>query len=256
MSARLRNLLLLTLVLFLAAAGVAAWSLRDTHAMRTFLQLFSSDGIMDAVRTGGPPLVIAIVFVETGLLVGFFLPGDSLLVVTGLVAADPGTDWNVWLLFVLLGAAAIVGDAVGFWIGSRAGPALFTRDDSLFFKRKHLERAHAFYEKHGGKAIVLGRFVPIVRTFVPTVAGAAGMDYRRFVLFNVAGGIGWVGSMLLTGWAVHKFFEKTIGKDQITHYLHLIIGVVIFLSVLPIAIGWLRTWRAARAARASAPFEP
>jgi membrane-associated protein len=193
------------------------------------------------------------VFVETGLLIGFFLPGDSLLVVTGLVAADPGTDWNVWLLFALLSIAAIAGDATGFWIGARAGPALFTRDDSLLFKRKHLERAHAFYEKHGGKAIVLGRFVPIVRTFVPTVAGAAGMDYRRFVLFNVAGGIGWIGSMLLTGWAVHKFFEKTIGKDQITRYLHVVNAIVIFLSIHPILIGWLRAWRAARSSAAAEP---
>src|SRR4030095_8592984 len=140
-----------------------------------FQMIFKPEGIRQLIQWGGIPILCLIVFVETGLLIGFFLPGDSLLVTAGLRSSHPDIQLSVPLLVVALSICAVVGDAVGFWIGSKAGPALFKRNDSRFFKRKHLERAHAFYEKYGGKTIVIARFVPIVRTFAPTVAGAAAM---------------------------------------------------------------------------------
>ncbi|MBX6332135.1 MAG: VTT domain-containing protein, partial [Gemmatimonadaceae bacterium] len=142
------------------------------------------------VQWGGYVVLTAIIFAETGLLIGFFLPGDSLLVSAGLLAAH-GT-LNVYLMGLILSVAAIVGDSVGYAMGRAAGPRIFTREDSLLFNKKHLYRAHAFYEKHGGKTIVLARFMPIIRTFAPVVAGVAEMRYRDFVLYNVLGGIGWV----------------------------------------------------------------
>ncbi|MFN0205111.1 MAG: VTT domain-containing protein [Planctomycetota bacterium] len=195
--------------------------------------LFSAEGIQEAIKWGGTAVLFAIVFVETGLLLGFFLPGDSLLVTAGFLAADPANGLHIGLLFVLLTIAAIAGDAVGFWIGSKAGPALFKKDDSILFKRKHLLAAHAFYEKYGGKTIVIARFVPIIRTFAPTVAGAAQMQYRKFVIYNIIGGVAWVGSMLVAGWSVRKFLEKILGQDQVLKYLHYIIIIVIILSILP-----------------------
>ena len=208
-----------------------------------FIQDFFSTvyNVPELVRLAGFYGLMLIVFAETGLLVGFFLPGDSLLITAGLVAAT-GT-LNIWWLNGLLAAAAIAGDSVGYAIGWRAGARLFTRPRSLLFNPRHIERTRAFYERHGAKTIVIARFVPIIRTFAPTVAGAAGMNYRRFALFNIFGGIGWVGSMLFAGWAIRKFFEKTIGADQIGKYLHLIIGVVIFLSMLPGIIEYLRERR-------------
>ena len=142
------------------------------------------------MRWGGYVALVAIVFTETGLLIGFFLPGDSLLITAGLVAAAGGLD--IWLLNVLLIVAAIVGDSVGYAIGYRTGPHIFTREDSRWFNRKHLVRTREFYERHGGKTIVLARFIPIIRTFAPVVAGVGRMEYRRFLVYNVLGGIGWV----------------------------------------------------------------
>jgi len=197
--------------------------------------------IEEVIRWGGYIGLIAIVFAETGLLVGFFLPGDSLLVTAGLFAARG--DLNVAILLATLSIAAIVGDAVGYSIGRTAGHKLYNRPDSLLFKRKHLTRAHDFYEKYGGKTIVIARFVPIVRTFAPTVAGAAGMDYRKFVTFNVAGGIGWVFSMVLAGYTLGSVIP------HIDKYLHYVIAIVVFLSILPAIIEWLRT-------RRKTPLEP
>lgn len=235
--------LLSVVSLFQAAATSTPASAPSPQGWRWLLDLFSAEGIQNAIRIGGPPLLCGIVFVETGLLVGFFLPGDSLLVTAGLFAADPANGINIFWLFVAISVSAIVGDALGFWIGSKAGPALFKRDDSLLFKRKHLMRAHEFYERHGGKTIILARFVPIIRTFAPTVAGAAGMNYSRFAMFNIVGGIAWVGSMLFAGWGIRRIFENTIGADQVGKYLHLIIGIVIVLSILP---GVFEVWRERR----------
>ena len=184
-----------------------------------------------------------IIFVETGLLVGFFLPGDSLLVTAGLLSSQPDFGLNVYLLGVILSVAAILGDSLGYLIGKMTGPRIFNRPDSLFFNRRHLERAHAFYEKHGGKTIVLARFMPIVRTFAPVVAGVAEMRYPAFVAYNVFGGLLWVWSMLFTGYFLGRYVP---GIDQ---HIEKVIIVVIFLSILPGIIGWWKERRKAAVGR-------
>ena len=185
------------------------------------------------IRWGGILMLVAIVFAETGLLVGFFLPGDSLLVTAGVFAAHG--DLDIRLLLTVVTAAAIVGDQVGYWFGYRTGPRIFRREDSLFFKRAHLIRAQRFYEKHGGKTIILARFMPIVRTFAPIVAGVGQMEYRRFVGFNVIGGFLWVWSMALLGYSVGNLVP------DIDRHIHIVIAVVIFLSILPGIIEFLRS---------------
>ena len=187
--------------------------------------------------------LFAIIFTETGLFFGFFLPGDSLLVTAGLLISQ-GLQIDLITLGVLLTIAAVAGDTLSYWIGRTSGPRLFTREDSLFFKRKHLMKAADFYEKHGSKTIVLARFMPIVRTFAPVVAGAAMMNYRRFWIYNLIGGIAWIWSMLLAGYFLGSQFPG-IGK-----HLEKVILVVIFLSILPGIISWLRARKAAAAAPA------
>jgi membrane-associated protein len=182
-----------------------------------------------------------IIFTETGLLIGFFLPGDSLLVTAGLLASQPDFGLNVYWLGTILSIAAVVGDQVGYSIGRATGPRIFTREDSIFFHKKHLIRAAEFYEKHGGKTIIIARFMPIVRTFAPVVAGAAQMNYRRFVMFNVVGGIVWVWSMLLTGYWLGRYVP---GIDK---HIEKVILVVIFLSILPGIIHWLKERKAGAA---------
>ena len=152
------------------------------HLLRS---AYDPEALKELIRTGGAPLVCTIVFIETGFFVGFFLPGDSLLITAGIFAAA-GVIPLKWLLFPVM-LCAIVGDQIGYWIGRTAGPALYKREDSFFFRRSHLQRAHQFYEKYGGRAVILARFVPIVRTFVPFVAGAAEMTYGSFTLYNVVG---------------------------------------------------------------------
>ncbi len=183
------------------------------------------------IRWGGLTGIVTIVFIETGLFIGFFLPGDSLLVTAGIMAAAGYLDLR-WLIPLTI-LAAIIGDQVNYAIGYRAGVALMSRYERF---RPHLERAHAFYEKHGAKTIVLARFVPILRTFAPAVAGAARMNYRTFVTYNIVGGIIWVLSTTLTGY----FLGRAI--PHIDRYLHLVIAIVVFLSILPI----LREWRRER----------
>lgn len=178
-----------------------------------------------------------IIFAETGLLVGFFLPGDSLLVTAGLLAADPAFGLNVWLLGGILTVAAIVGDTVGYNVGKATGPRIFTREDSLFFHKDHLLRAQAFYEKHGGKTIIIARFMPIVRTFAPVVAGVGRMEYRSFLMYNVVGGVLWIWSMLLTGWVL----ARTV--PGVAKHVEKIILLVVFLSILPGIIAWIRERR-------------
>src|ERR1700704_4710291 len=146
----------------------------------------------------GYALLFAIVFSETGLLVGFFLPGDSLMFLVGAVAG--AGDLNMFAVNIILMAAAISGDSFGYALGRRTGPAIFSRPDSRWFRRDHVDRTHAFYEKYGGKTIVYARFVPIVRTFAPFIAGVAKMNYGKFISFNVFGGIGWVFSMTMLGY--------------------------------------------------------
>jgi len=189
----------------------------------------------DLVRWGGYVVLVAIVFVETGLLVGFFLPGDSLLITAGLVAATGAL--NIWWLNVLLVAAAIVGDSVGYAIGWRAGPRLFTRPKSLLFNPRHIDRTRAFYARHGAKTIVIARFVPIVRTFAPVVAGVGQMEYRRFLFYNVAGGVGWVTSMTWAGYLL----GRTV--PNINEQIHMVVIIVILLSLIPIVVELVRERR-------------
>jgi membrane-associated protein len=186
------------------------------------------------VQWAGYVGLTAIIFTETGLLVGFFLPGDSLLVTAGLLASQPDFGLNVYLLGALLTVAAIVGDTVGYHIGKVTGPRIFTREESLLFRRAHLLKAQAFYEKHGGKTIIIARFVPIIRTFAPVVAGVGQMQYRSFLAYNVVGGVSWIWSMLFTGYFLGRWIP---GIDQ---HIEKVILVVIFLSILPGIIAWWR----------------
>ncbi len=190
------------------------------------------------VATAGYVGVTAIIFIETGLLFPF-LPGDSLLVTAGLVAAahDPLVNLNVWTLGLLCSAAAIVGDQIAYGIGRRSGDALFKKEDSRWFKKSHLQAAHAFYEKHGGKTIILARFMPFARTFAPVVAGAAKMHYPTFVFYNVIGGVAWIWSMLLTGYYVVKLVP---GLDE--NVEKVIIGIIL-LSITPGIYGWWKSRR-------------
>src|SRR6267154_5792258 len=203
--------------------------------------LFNVKGL---IEWGGTLLVCIIVLIETGFFVGFFLPGDSLLVTAGVFAASGQLHISELLLLVPL--CAIVGDQIGYWIGRKAGQALYRREDSLVFRKRHLERAHEFYEKYGGKTVILARFVPIVRTFCPPVAGAAMMPYGRYLAFDVAGGIVWVGSMILGGYSLGSVIP------DIGDRIHYVIGAVILLSLLPPIISVLRA-KFGRAPKLSGP---
>jgi membrane-associated protein len=197
--------------------------------MELILDLFHKIyDVESLVRIGGIVGLTVIVFVETGLLIGFFLPGDSLLVTAGLFAARG--DIAVLPLIAALSIAAVLGDTVGYNIGKRSGPRLFTRADSLFFNKKHLITTKEFYDRHGPFTIVIARFVPIIRTFAPVVAGIGAMQYKRFISYNVVGGVGWVLSMVFGGYFLGHMIpniHKNIDK---------VIVVVIFLSLLPILI--------------------
>lgn len=179
----------------------------------------------------GYALLFGIVFSETGLLAGFFLPGDSLLFTVGVVAGAGGLD--IVAINIVLIAAAIIGDATGYLLGRRAGKGVFNRPDSRFFKQEHLIRTKEFYEEHGGKTIIYARFIPIIRTFAPFVAGVAEMNYSRFASFNIFGGIGWVVLMTSLGYM--------LGDNEIVrkHFEKVILGII-FISVLPIVFEYFR----------------
>jgi len=194
-----------------------------------FTHLYRFD---ELIRWGGYVVLVIIVFAETGLLAGFFLPGDSLLVTAGLIAAVDNS-LNIWILNLLLCVAAIAGDTTGYWIGYHLGPKIFNREDSFFFHKDHLLRTKKFYEKYGSKTIVIARFVPIVRTFAPTVAGVGRMEYKHFLTYNVAGGIGWVMAMTFGGY----FLGRSI--PNIEKQIHWVIGIVILISFLPLIKEWL-----------------
>ncbi|HXG00391.1 MAG TPA: VTT domain-containing protein [Bacteroidota bacterium] len=177
---------------------------------------------------GGYIGLFLIIFAETGLLIGFFLPGDSLLVTAGLLIADGKVPLDILWLNVLLSTAAISGDAVGYWVGARAGAALYSRPQSRWFKREHLLKTREFYEKYGGITIVLARFMPFARTFAPVVAGVARMRYRRFAVFNVVGAIAWIVSMTLLGFYLGRVIPG------IEHNIEYVIAIVVFVSILPL----------------------
>jgi membrane-associated protein len=205
-----------------------------------FRTLFNAERLRDLLTntlTGWTSYAVlwGIIFSETGLLIGFLLPGDSLLFIVGMVAGLG--KLNIVLINLLLISAAVIGDAVGYQLGKRAGPAIFNKPDSRFFKQDHLRQTHAFYEKHGGKTIIYARFVPIIRTFAPFVAGIGQMTYSKFLSFNIFGGIGWVMSLTLLGYF--------IGDQEIVRkHLEKVIMAILLISVSPVVI---QAWRAHRA---------
>lgn len=183
-----------------------------------------------------------IIFAETGLLVGFFLPGDSLLVTVGIVAWVVG--WDIVPLLAILCVAAVVGDTVGYWVGAKGGPALFNRPQSRWFKRDHLVAAKGFFDRHGGKTLIIARFMPFARTFVPVVAGAARMTYSWFLFYNVIGGVAWIVSMLLFGYTASLWLDPMLksifGQDfRLEKNIDILAAVIIVLSVTPMVIHWL-----------------
>ncbi len=190
-------------------------------------------------------LLFAIVFCETGLVITPFLPGDSLLFAVGALSARPGSPIDPILTSVLLVVAAVLGDAVNYAVGRRVGPRVFSRPKSFFFNTEHLHRAQRFYERYGGKTIILCRFVPIVRTFAPFVAGIGAMSYRRFAAFNVIGALLWVGLLLPAGYLLADL-------PVVQKRFHLVILVIIGISILPAVVEFVRAWRERRALEARA----
>src|SRR6185295_15687141 len=188
--------------------------------------------VPELIRLVGFYGIVAVIFAETGLLIGFFLPGDSLLITAGLFAARG--DFRFASLILALIPAAIVGNATGYFIGHRTGMALYQRPNSFLFRREHLTMTHEYYVKHGGKTIVIAQFIPILRTFAPVVAGVAEMGYRQFATYNIVGAILWVGSMTTAGY--------TLGRvvPNIEKRIHYVVAVVIAISLLPPAIAWLK----------------
>ena len=188
--------------------------------------------VPELIRLVGFYGLIVIVFAETGLLVGFFLPGDSLLITAGLFAARGDFDYAMLLLALI--PAAIIGNATGYYIGHRTGMTLYSRPDSLLFRREHLQMTHEYYEKHGGKTIILAQFIPILRTFAPVVAGVGEMGYRQFATYNVVGAILWVGSMLTAGYMLGNAIPNIESR------IHYVVAEVIFISLLPPGIALLK----------------
>jgi len=200
-----------------------------------------------------------IVFTETGLLFGFFLPGDSLLVTAGIVGHAVG--WPIQWLIPTLCVSAILGDSSGYLIGSKVGPRLFTREKSFFFRKDYLLMAQDFYARHGGKTIILAKFIPIIRTFAPVVAGAGRMPYRRFVMFSVVGVLSWITSMILLGYTLHLWLEPILEgifgrKVEIARNIDKVVIVIIVLSVIPIGWKWWSHRKATRNAKQPGPPTP
>jgi membrane-associated protein len=192
---------------------------------------------------GGLWILLFIVFAETGLLAGFFLPGDSLLFVAGIysdrLANEVITSGNEFIdlliLLVLISIAGILGNFVGYWFGKKSGPFIYHRKDTFFFKKKYLHQAHEFYEKHGGTAIVFARFLPIVRTFAPVIAGVVDMDRKKFTYYNIVGSVAWVFSMLLAGHFLQKIILSQFGFDLKEHLEVIVLGIVL-VTTLPVLI--------------------
>jgi membrane-associated protein len=191
--------------------------------------------LVELIETVGYVGLFAIVFAESGLFFGFFLPGDSLLLTAGLLASRHRL--NIFVLIPLLFVGAVLGDTVGYWFGAKTGPPLFNRPSSLLFRRENLLKAKAFYDKHGGKTITLARFMPFIRTFAPIVAGAVRMEYRRFLLFNLAGGLAWAVGVTVLGYYLGAAFGTIEGIDR---YFTLLVLAFFFIPGLPTVI---HLWR-------------
>ncbi len=197
--------------------------------------LISNMDLIELIKIAGYLGLFAIIFAESGLFFGFFLPGDSLLFTTGFLASQGLL--NIWLVAFLLFVAAVLGDSVGFVFGKKVGPAIFKRDDSRFFKKENLARAEQFYELHGAKTIVMARFIPVIRTFAPIVAGISKMNFNKFIRYNIIGGFIWVFGLLFTGYYLGKVIP---GVDQ---YLLPIIILIMILSVLPSSLHYINQRR-------------
>ena len=193
------------------------------------------------IHYGGLALLLFIVFAETGLFFGFFLPGDSLLFVAGLMCGTPIFDVNIYMLLTSVITAGILGNFVGYYFGKKTGPVLFRRDDSFFFKKKHVKAAEEFYNRYGGTAIVLGRFIPIIRTFVPIMAGVVNLDFKKFVVYNVLGCIAWVVSMVLSGYFLGRLFPS------LQHNLEYIVITIILVSMIPVVLTYIKEHRRSKA---------
>lgn len=193
------------------------------------------------INYGGLALLLFIIFAETGLFFGFFLPGDSLLFVAGLMCGTPIFDVNIYTLIFSLIIAGILGNFVGYYFGKKTGPMLFRRDDSFFFKKKHVNAAKDFYNRYGGTAIVLGRFIPIIRTFVPIMAGVVDLDFKKFVWYNVLGCIAWILSMVLSGYFLGRAFPS------LQQNLEYIVITIILISMIPVVITYLKEHRRMKA---------
>ena len=214
------------------------------NSFRSFILTFHWTDLLQPqwyIHNGGLFLLLFVVFAETGLFAGFFLPGDSLLFVAGIysnsLAAwlyDSGSDiTNLFMIISLVTIAGIAGNTVGYWFGEKSGPALYKRQDSIFFRQKYLRQAKKFYEENGGFTIFIARFIPFVRTFAPIVAGVVQMDYKKFMFYNVAGCIAWSSSMIAAGHYLHKFLLNKYNFD-LTHHLELIVLGIVLVTLLPI----------------------
>lgn len=189
------------------------------------------------IHYGGLALLLFVIFAETGLFFGFFLPGDSLLFVAGLMAGSPIFDVDIVTLNLTVITAGILGNFVGYFFGKKTGPMLFKRDDSLFFKKKHANAAKDFYDRYGGMALILGRFIPIIRTFVPIMAGVVSIDFKKFVIYNIVGCIAWVVSMTLSGYFLGKIFPS------LQENLEYIVITIILVSMIPVVLTYLKERR-------------
>ena len=200
------------------------------ESLTVFGGFFVTD-LVDLITSLGVLAIALVIFAESGLLIGFFLPGDSLLFTAGVLVQTGLINVNIFVLIALLFVAAVLGDSVGYTFGRRAGPTIFKKPNARLFKQEYIKQAQAFYEKHGGKTIILARFIPIVRTFAPIVAGASNMPYRRFIAFNVIGGFSWVTLITLAGYLLGEVFQRSgLEIDQI---ILPVVAIIIVISVLP-----------------------
>ena len=189
------------------------------------------------IRYGGMVLLLLVIFTETGVFFGFFLPGDSLVFVAGILAESGFLDMNIFLLWALMVVAASTGSMLGYWFGSRAGNYLANRKENFFYKRRYLDMTRSFYDKYGVWAFILGRFLPIIRTFVPIFAGLAHINYNKFILFNIIGATIWISTMLFAGYALGNMFPA------LTDHLESIVFGMIVLSAIPVLVAWFRQRR-------------
>lgn len=187
------------------------------------------------LREGGFYLLLFVIFAETGLFFGFFLPGDYLLFLAGMFVATGKLDVSIFILIIGLIAAAVCGNFVGYWFGNKTGPVLYQKEDTFFFKKKYLKAAEVYYRKQGAFALIMGRFIPIVRTFAPIIAGIVKLDFNKFVFYNIAGAFLWITSLTLLGFFLGRSFEKEIND----YLLYIIVGFIL-ITTIPLIITYLK----------------